>query len=130
MDRQELHQLHRMLAELETIEKRVSEWRQVLDDPKTRFGFSDQRNAADDSRRLSVVIQAEYPDRGPHREKPKLVSEFWTEASIRSATKLFVEGLIARAEELRNALRQQGIDPNSSPAGAHHDYEDWIAGRV
>jgi hypothetical protein len=102
----------------------------VLDDPKTRFGFNDQRNAADDSRRLSVIIMAQYPDHGPHREKPKLVSEFWTEGSIRAATKLFVEGLIARGEDLRNALRQQGIDPNSPPAGAHYDYEDGLRGGV
>jgi hypothetical protein len=130
MNRQELHQLHRELAELETLEKRIGEWRQVLDDPKTRIGFRDERPVTTDSRSVSVVIQAEYPDHGPNRDKPKLVSPFWTEESIRAAVKLFIDGLVSRAEELRSLLRQRGIDPNSPPAGAHFDYEDWMAGRV
>ena len=108
MNRQELHRLHHMLADLENMEKRISEWREVLEDPKTRFGFRDERAATDDSRTLSVVITSEYPDYGPHRGKPKLVSELWTEASIRSAPQLFLDSLTICSDELRRRAPTAG----------------------
>jgi hypothetical protein len=127
MDRQELRQLYAQLAELEELEQRVSEWTKILDDPSTRFGFNDRRAAHADSRTISVFIQAKYPDHGPGRNKSKLVAEFRSEATIRTATKFFIEGLVARHDELRAALRQRGINTDSAPAGAQYDYEE-IAG--